>query len=241
MRRTIALAACLSAFALVADAAANRLEFYFSTQGDLSGIPAEYVAKSIPTIVPGQKVYLWTYVQGTASRWGDVSLKFAGPVCTGGLMYDPVTYDPDDPTIVLWRRWNLGGDKDPVGDNYVRMVAVPNPQTGLGDATLDYLCTGTTRHFLIGEMQFNTSGSIFMAVGTYFILKMGTANPPTDDIYFGFSEPAPGTKEHIVKANGQLAYGTDIGASTPTPDLYIIPEPAAWLVVVIAGAALRRR
>ncbi len=240
---------CVCLFAAMANAAANRLEFYFSTQGDLSAIPAEYTAKINPTIGIGQKAYLWAYVQGSTTRWTEVSFKFDGPTCTGGLMYDPATYDPDDPTVCWWRRWNVGGDKNPIGDNFVNMVGVPiECESGLGKNFTpgnppdgDYLTVGapdnpgTTRHFLIGEMQFSATGSVFIKVGSGFILKSGGANPPTDDIYFGFSEPAPGSKEHILKAGGQLAYGTDVGASTATADLYIIPEPAGLLMLMLGA------
>ncbi len=246
MIRILSTLVSVSCLAVIAGASANRLEFYFSTQGDLSAIPAEYTNQTVPVVAIGQKAYLWVYVQGTAARWCQVSLKFNGPTCTGGLMYDPEIDFDGDP---VFRRWNIGGDKNPVGDNLVRMVGIPvGYDTGLGFNFVpgdppdgDPIQVGapdnpgTTRHFLLGEMQFSTEGSIFMAVGTGFIIKMGTADPPTDDIYFGFTEPNPGVKEHITKANGDLAYGSDVGASTATPDLYIIPEPAGVLMLLVAA------
>ena len=237
MRKIIAVVLCLSAFAMVASATANRIEFYFSKNNQLGSIPTEYTGGTVPTINIGETAYLWAYVQGTAARWSAVAVIFNGPAITNGFAYDPITTDPDSGDVV-WRRWNDGGIKNAVG-NYLNLVGVPvSPVTGLGDATQDTLCTGTTRHFLIGEMQFGSAGSVFLNVGTGFIIKVGTSNPPTDDIYFGFGT---GGKEHIVKAGGALAYGSDVGASTATADLFVVPEPASLLLIGLAGLALRRR
>ncbi len=256
MRKIIAVTLCLCAFAVSASAVANRIEFYFSTSGSLDAIPTEYTNKTVPTVNVGEKAYLWAYVQGSTVRWTEVSLYFAGPVVTSGVMYDPATYLPDDPTTLYWSRWNAGGDKDPIGDNFVNMVGVPvDPVSGLGKnyvpapdeftpADGDWLTVGaplspgTTRHFLIGEVDFGDVGDVYLNVGSGFIVKSGTGNPPTDDIYFGFGG---GVKEHIMTSGGLLAYGSDVGASTATPDLYVIPEPASLLLICLAGLALRRR
>jgi hypothetical protein len=239
MRKFIAVTLCLCAFAMVANAAVNRIEFYFSKQSTVTGIPAEYTAGTVPTVAIGEKAYLWAYVQGTSARWSYVSLYFNGAPCTSGTMYDPFSTDPDDPETTLWRRWSNGVDLNPIGDNVVNMVGVPvSPVSGLGDGTNDYL--STARHFLLGEVDFGEAGNVYLNVGAGFIVKVGTGNPPTDDIYFGFAGGA-GSKEHIVKQSGGLAYGSDVGASTATADLYVIPEPASLLLIGIAGLALRRR
>jgi len=229
---------------MVANAAANRIEFYFSTSDSLAAIPAEYAAKTIPTVDVGQKAYLWAYVQSSSIQWSVVSISFAGSPCTSGVMYEPVTWSIDDPTQSYWRRWNVDTDVNPIGDNFVHMVGVPGNGgvTGLGKnfapapdeetpADGDYLTVGapdnpgTTRHFLIGEIDFGAPGQVYMNVGAGFIIKIGTSKPPTDDIYFGFGG---GAKEHILLGGGPaLAYGSDVGASTLTPDLYVIPEPPA--------------
>lgn len=253
MRKIIAVVLCLSAFAMVASAAANRIEFYFSKQGTLDQIPAEYSSKEVPSVNTGETAYLWAYVQGSTIRWVAVSMLFSGPAIIGGSMYEPWTPNPDDPTIPYWARWNNGGDVNPVGDNFVNLVGVPvDPVSGLGKNFTpgdppegDYLTVGapngpgTTRHFLIGEIQFGSVGDVYVQVGTGFIIKAGTSNPPTDDIYFGFGA---GATEHIVKADGvTLAYGSDVGAATATADLFVVPEPASLLLIGLAGFALRRR
>jgi len=255
MRKIIAVVLCLSAFAMVANAAVNRIEFYFSATDSLAGIPAEYTAKTIPTVALNQKAYLWAYVQSSSIQWSAVSVKFAGPAVTAGVMYEPVTWSPDDPTVSYWRRWNVGTDVIPVGDNQVEMVGVPGGGgvTGLGKNFSpgdppdgDYLTpgapggAGTTRHFLIGEVSYANAGAVNLQVGDGFIIKIGTSKPPTDDIYFGFG-PNSTDKEHIVLAGGALAYGSDVGAGTATPDLYVVPEPASLLLIGLAGLALRRR
>ncbi len=238
MKSNMVAVGCMCFFAAIAHATANRLEFYFSKQGDVSQIPAEYTNASTPYAAIGETVYLWAYVQGDSTRWLQLSLIFAGPPITGGQMYDPILTGPD--MEVIWARWNDGGIKDPVG-NYINLTGVPLPPvTGLGDAAQDYLSTGSTRHFLIGEVKFGSEGAVFLTVGTGFIIKSGTANPPTDDIYFGFSAPPGGVKEHIVKSDGLLAYGSDVGADTLTPDLYVIPEPAGIVMLAIAAVVRRR-
>ena len=250
MARLTILATCLGALAASASANANRIEFYFSTSGSLDAIPSEYTAETVPTINIGDTGYLWAYVQGSTVRWMNVAIEFDGPTITGGQAYDPVTYWQGEP---VWRRWNQAGDKDPADDNYINCPGVPEvPVSGLGKdyhpsdpPEGDYLTVGapdnpgTTRHFLIAEMQFGATGSVFLKVGAGFILKDSTSNPPTDDIYFGFGD---GVKEHIVKGDPPvLAYGSDVGASTPTPDLYVVPEPANVLLIGLAALALRRR
>ncbi len=76
-----------------------------------------------------------------------------------------------------------------------------------------------------------------LSVGTGFDIANAGSNPSSDDVYPGFAE---GAEEHIVwRSPPVLAYGSSVGASTATPDLFVVPEPAGVMLIGVVVLALR--
>lgn len=233
MRKVLAGMFCLSLLAVAANAA--PIQFYFSTQGTVGGVPAEYAAGTTPTVETGETVYLWA-ASTYPDVWNGVGMQFGSnsPTfdVTSGVMYNP--------TQKGWgTRWEAGSDFDPVPDDLITLVGVTTKGLGAYGDPLQYeadLGGGVfVEHTLVGELDFSAFDGLSNIVEVYLeasgqgiTLQGGTTQ---EEVYFGFGD-------------GPIVNSADQGTRSALPDLYLhsdVPEPASLLLLGLAGFVLRRR
>ena len=223
MRNIVAAIVCLVLVAGVASA--NNIHLYFSYQGDNSVVPAEFTGGANPVYQPGVPVYLWANLEA-GDIWNGMSLDLFG---TNAVVPSPL-YNPGTTPNT---RWNPGSDLEFGGDNHAFGVSVT--ELGLGNSLEPLIAPGYNidTHWLLGEVVFDAAGGVgtFLEIGDQGIARSG-GGPGLDDVYFGFTEPAPGQPDGPIPNNG-------FGQISTYPD--IIPEPASLLLIGLAGLALRRR
>jgi len=223
--RTVLPVALLCAAAAAADEL-HDIRFYFSLQGTVDTLPNEYVTQTNPTAQVGQTVYLWmtTYAPDVCIGIG---LRFdaaaPGWVTTAGEIYNT--------DFAGWgHRWEGGSDFDPSGTNDITIVGITTKGVGSDGDPLaywealgggDYLV-----HSLLGEltMTADSPADVRLATSTFTAMKNLPERP---DIYMGFGDPP--VPQWQQWADSEL------------PDLYIVPEPAAFALLVPAILLLRRR
>lgn len=222
MKRFAIACMCLAMVATVANA--EDLRLFFSASDDVSAAPAEWVNEENLVLDAPGTAYLWADVMD-AGIWNGLAFGLNSPMAGTGEMLLP--------SFSGLLRWNPGSDNtgDLMGtDNYnlaaIQELGIRNPKFILDDLALDV--DGHSLH-LLGEINVTEAmagDELYISVGTQGISRSG-GNPETDVIFFGFGDAG--------------VAGNDFGAQTTMADLSFVPEPASFLLLGLAGLALRRR
>lgn len=222
--RPIVLTALLATFA--ATAVANEIRFYFSQQGNVTGVPNEYLTETNPTVQMGETVYLWAATI-YPDIWVHVGIEFTSPAAgfdiAAGVLHNPFTKG--------WgQRWEDDSDFDPVPDHLVKLVSVTHHGIGsYGDPLAYEQAVGGGQylmHSLLGNVAFDAGVAAEMRMSTVPGFKITLQNDLSDQtVYFGFGD-APVAPEGGVSA---------------LPDLYLVPEPATAALLVPMLFIFRRR
>jgi len=227
MKKLVAAVMCLGLVVTAANAT-HEIEFYFSTQGDVSGIPAEYAAETTLSVDNSATVYLWARTIWP-DVWTGVGMQFGSDCAdftvTSGVMYN-------DTSKGGYQRWENGADLDPT-DPLMKITLVAVTKAGLAgfgdplavtEGAPDY-----HYHSLVGEIAFSSSElncPVYLeASGAGITVAGGTTQ---ENVFFGFGD-AP----VVNSAPG--------GTRSALPDLFIVPEPASFMLLGLASLLLRRR
>lgn len=226
---------------LAAAASAAPINLYFSTQNQVESalgagdapVPAEFVGQTIPSVNPGETLYLWATIQLAPDFTTDpivgMELDFAGPTVSGTM------YNPDmntSPFGNLWR-WNRDNPNASNTDSPIALSNDNGPVVGVGQPLSSYVGIGSSSdtlavaapdfsaiHFLVAELTPDTPGDLYVDV-----VSLATGEAQDQLIQVGFGDDMIGAT----------------GGTSAMADAIVLPEPASLVLLGLAALAIRRR
>lgn len=159
-------------------------------------------------------------------------------------VYDDLT----DPSTVTYRRWN-GVNSGTNNGNRIDLANAAgvsgqgingiqnNTVARLNDYNSDIYNAASNalpHTFLIGTIQVQGTGSLFLEVSTGRITRSGASQTAPSWVAFGADDP-------FIQTDTPSIGGVPAGTASPTADATLVPEPASLLLLGLAGLALRRR
>ena len=241
MKRHLCVLAGVALFVAPALAQDSAFRLYLSDQGvdgntPLAGItPIQANVDIIDPLGGKHRLYVWGQVIGAETPQKYISVGY-NAVGTGALSITGASTWNYQNILTRWSVTNAGTLGGGTLQN-VRLAGNPIGFFGVADnagpGNFDEQYDPATKSTVLGWIETTGLGSVHLQVGDIGIIRTNTLGNPGatwGDVYLGFGDEGAGVM------------GNSFDMGSPIPEAVVrVPEPAALLLLGLAGLAIRRR